>query len=236
MPFSSHYQRTPDLFPVTLGGALAASGPSRAWPVWRDSTTDDVKWQPMTMKRRWQIWKRARALDQATRQPGSGKHGGALGRVALDVLYALLFDFMNAATGRLDPSHEAIARKAGCCETAAKDALNKLQALGLLTWVRRAAKVFDEAGRFLLRQLTNAYGILSERNWQGWQEPAPPPPPEPWQWGACPPLPSVLQQAIEAARAGEGREAQLQALEADPGDGLAASLARIGRALFAPKP
>lgn len=225
MPFFRPYQ--PAL------PALYASAATRPWPVWSGSTTKRMIFEPMTRKQAAAKIRHAKALDRATRQPGSGRHGGAVGRVALDVLETLLFDFMDYASGRLDPSLEAIARKARCCVTAVKLALKRLRRLRILDWVRRATRDENEAGGFILRQETNAYAICPETEWQGWQEP---PPPEPWQWGAVPPLPSVIQQAIEAAKSGEGREAQLRALELDPGNDLAASLARIGRTLFAPKP
>ena len=53
---------------------------------------------------------KARRFDRQTHQPG--KQDGALGRNGLAVLHALLFDFLNYATGRLDPAMPAIARKA----------------------------------------------------------------------------------------------------------------------------
>ena len=59
------------------------------------------------------LWHRARDFDRGTHQPG--RHGGALGHTALAVLHALIFDFLNHRTGRLDPSYAAIARKAGVC-------------------------------------------------------------------------------------------------------------------------
>ena len=42
--------------------------------------------------------------------------GGALGNSALQVLHALIFDFLNYRSGRLDPSYAAIAHKANVCE------------------------------------------------------------------------------------------------------------------------
>ena len=44
-------------------------------------------------------WHKARRFDRQTHTPG--KHGGVLGRTGLAVLYALLFDFLDYATGRL---------------------------------------------------------------------------------------------------------------------------------------
>jgi hypothetical protein len=43
------------------------------------------------------------------------------------VLHALIFDFLNHRTGRLDPSYEAIARKAGVCVRAVATALARLR-------------------------------------------------------------------------------------------------------------
>jgi hypothetical protein len=211
----------------------AASMP--IWPVWSGSTTAEVEFRPMPKKRAGRLFQKARAHDHATRKPGSGKHGGALGRIALNVMQVLLFDFMNYATGRLDPSIEAIARKAGCCATAAKNALKKLREHGFLTWVRRARPETDASGGFLLRQETNAYAVLSEESWRGYHDPAPPSP-EPWQWGACPSLPGAHEAACIAIREGDGPRAVVAALEAEPADGLAAALARMGRTMLARNP
>jgi hypothetical protein len=205
------------------------------WPVWSGSTTKPVQFSPLPKKQAARIWHKARAHDRTTRTAGSGKHGGALGRVALNVLYALLFDFLNFTTGQLDPSHAAIARKAGCCETAVKLALKKLKALGFLHWVRRARPVQEEGRGFLLRQETNAYAVLPPDCWHGYHDPEPPPP-EPWQWGARPPLPGALELAAIEAREGGGIRAQIAALESEPGEYLAAALASLGRAVFGTKP
>ena len=57
------------------------------------------------------------------------------------------------------------------------------------------------------------------------------PAPEPGTWGAHPPLPSALVQAAQDQGMGLSRGAVLTALASDPGDALAAALARMGRAL-----
>ena len=74
------------------------------------------------------LWHRARDFDRGTHQPG--QHGGALGHTALAVLHALIFDFLNHRTGRLDPSYAAIAAKAGVCVRTVASALQRLKALG----------------------------------------------------------------------------------------------------------
>jgi hypothetical protein len=198
------------------------------WPVWGGSTTAPIAFQPLPKRRAGKLYQKARAHDRRTRQPGSGRHGGALGRVALNVMQVLLFDFMDYATGRLDPSIDAIARKAGCCATAVKNALKKLKALGFLTWIRRAKPAEDEAGGFLLRQDTNAYAILPETYWRGYEEPAQPPV-EAWQWGATPPLPPALARAAEEIAAGGSARSTIAILEEDPKNALAVALAKLGR-------
>ena len=56
------------------------------------------------------LWQYAREFDRQTKEKGC--HGGAIGHTGLQVLQVLIFDFLNFATGRLDPSQAAIARKA----------------------------------------------------------------------------------------------------------------------------
>ena len=65
----------------------------------------------MAKKAAVRLWHRARDFDRGTHQPG--RHGGAVGPTALQVLHALIFDFLNHRTGRLDPSYQAIAHT-GC--------------------------------------------------------------------------------------------------------------------------
>ena len=61
----------------------------------------------MAKKAAVRLWHRARDFDRGTHQ--AGRHGGAVGHTALAVLHALVFDFLNHRTGRLDPSYAAIA-------------------------------------------------------------------------------------------------------------------------------
>ena len=55
-----------------------------AWPVWRDSTTDEVKFHPLAKKEAARRWHKARRFDRQTHT--AGKHGGAIGRTGLQVL------------------------------------------------------------------------------------------------------------------------------------------------------
>jgi hypothetical protein len=202
-----------------------------AWPVWSDSTTKEIKFQPMPKKSAVKLWHRARDFDRQTRE--KGKHGGALGHSALQVLQTLLFDFLNYASGRLDPSHAAIARKANVCQRTVATALRRLKEVGVLNWVRRCSEGKQEDGRFMLQQDTNAYAVLPDTQWLGYRPPLDPPAPEPGTWGAHPPLPDVVTQALAERQQGGSLRQTIAILDSDPGDSLAAALARIGQAVAA---
>jgi hypothetical protein len=196
------------------------------WPVWAGSTTTPVRFVPLAKKAAVKLWHRARDFDRGTHQPGH--HGGVLGHTGLAVLHALIFDFLNFRSGRLDPSYAAIAAKAGVCVRTVATALQRLKALGILNWVRRCAERWAD-GRFVLEQETNAYAVLPESQWRGYRPPQEPPGPAPGTWGDPPPmLSAVAQAALEGDLAGK-----VQALASDPKDGLAAALARLGRAFMA---
>jgi hypothetical protein len=199
-----------------------------AWPVWRDSTTAEVKFSPLAKKKARKLFHKARTFERQTRQPG--KQDGALGRNGLAVLHALIFDFLHYASGRLDPAIESIARKACISVSSAKRGLAKLKACGVVNWIRRAAETRDDKGRFCLEQDTNAYGIRPASQWLGFDDTDEAPPPHPSTWGAVPPLPSVIEQAAEEMRH-DARRTALAILGSDPGDDLAAALASLGRTL-----
>jgi hypothetical protein len=203
------------------------------WPVWAGSTTEVVKTTPMPKKAAVKLWHRARDFDRQTRR--AGHHGGAVGHAALQVLHALVFDFQNHTTGRLDPSYAAIARAANVCQRTVASALKRLKELRILNWVRRCAETRTDTGRFVLTQESNAYAVLPSSGWRGYREPPDPPPPAPGTWGDHPPLPDVVAQAAEERRQGGGMGSVLSILASDPTDALAAALARLGAAIKARK-
>jgi hypothetical protein len=183
-----------------------------AWPVWSDSTTKEVRSQPMTKRQAVQLWHDARRFERQTREPG--RQDGAIGRNGLAVVHALLFDFINYRTGALYPSWAAIAEAACISESSVGRGLAKLP-----------------AGGFLLRQISNAYHVCSTANWKGYKPPPPPPPPALGTWGDRPSMGSAPDVAASLRREGAPLQARLDALESDPGNELAAALARLGRAV-----
>ncbi|WP_156967688.1 helix-turn-helix domain-containing protein [Methylosinus sp. PW1] len=209
--------------PLPLGELVAGlTGTARAtWPVWRDSSRGDVKFAPLPRKKAARLYHEARRFERTTRTPG--RQDGALGRNGLAVLHALIFDFLNYATGALFPSQESIARAANISPRSVARGLAKLKAAGVVNWLRRCAEDWIE-GRFVLRQQSNAYAILPASQWRGYAAEPQAPPPHPDAWGACPPLPSCL----DAAQADTSHAARLRTLALDPHDALAAALARLG--------
>jgi len=221
----STWQQTP-----ALPGLPAYAGPKTyaAWPVWSDSTRKEIKFQPMPKKAATRLYHRARDFDRQTHK--AGQHGGAVGHTALKVLETLLFDFLNYASGRLDPSYAAIARKANVCQRTVGNAINRLRRLGILNWVRRCAESWKD-GRFVLEQETNAYAVLPPTQWRGYRPPMEMPPPHSDTWGATPPLPSLVAQAAEEQRRGGSLLSLAGILDADPSDRLAGALARLARTI-----
>jgi hypothetical protein len=211
---------------------FAMSKTYAAWPVWSGSTTKEIKFQGMPKKAAVKLWHRARDFDRQTRQ--AGRHGGAVGHTALQVLHTLLFDFLNYTSGRLDPSYAAIARKANVCQRTVANAVKRLRELGILNWVRRCAESWKD-GRFMLEQDTNAYAVLPPTQWRGYRLPADPPAPMSGTWGDHPPLPSLLAQAMTERECGGTLASMAAILDADPSDELAAAFARLARGMDARK-
>jgi len=203
-----------------------------AWPVWRDSTTLDVKFTKMPRREAAKLWHHARRFERNTRRPG--RQDGAITRNGLAVLHALIFDFLNYATGRLDPGYERIAVRACISPRSVARGLAALKRAGVLNWLRRSRPATEAGGGFILRQDTNAYFLIPITQWLGaafWRY-ADPPPPDPASWGAAPPLPDQLTQAVADRAAGDSERSVLARLADDPGDETACGVAALFRRVF----
>jgi hypothetical protein len=219
-------------FPASTTLPLGDLAPSFArtaratWPVWSDSARQPVKFAPLPRKKAVKLWHEARRFERRTRS--AGRQDGALGRNGLAVLHALIFDFLNYATGALFPSQETIARAANISPRSVARGLAKLRAAGVVNWLRRCAEDWIN-GRFVLRQESNAYAILPLSQWRGYTPEPEPPAPTGDVWGATPPLPSCIEEATGAAT----HAARVAALALDPSDRLARALAQLGRSIAA---
>jgi len=202
------------LFP----GMLPHARTYAAWPVWKDSTSAEARFQPMTKRQAHQLWHDAGRFERQTRKPGC--QDGALGRNGLAVLHTLLFDFLNFKSGRLDPSQAAIAEKANISERSVARGLVKLKDAGVLNWLRRCVPAVAAAGGFLMRQISSAYHVCSTANWKGYKAPPEPPKPDPGTWGARPP-----DNPYADAKAAHDDWARLAALDAEAA--LGSGVARV---------
>lgn len=90
-------------------------------------------------------------------RPGSRGSQGCLKASGLAVARALLFAFMNVASGRCDPSHAAIAARAGCSERSVRSALDRLEAAGVLVIGRKRYQRRRIGRRLLVLRTSNAY-------------------------------------------------------------------------------
>jgi hypothetical protein len=218
--------------PLPLGGLVAGlTGTARAaWPVWRDSTRKEVKFQPLPKKKAVRLYHEARKFERQTRAAmPQGYQDGVLGRNGLKVLETLIFDFLNFASGRLDPAIETIAKAAGISVSSAKRGLVKLKESGVVNWLRRCAEDWKD-GRFVLKQETNAYAILPASQWRGYTPEPEAPPPQSGTWGDHPPLPDAFDQIVQDGAATHAARVSILEQHA-PQDELARSLARLGRAV-----
>jgi hypothetical protein len=222
------------LFAILQCGKVCPGQKTRApSPCWRDSTTKPVKWRVVVKDEAAALIRQLEDYERQTRRPG--KQDGDIGRNGLAVFRALIFTFLNYTTGRLDPGYSAIARVACISIRSVARGLAALKAAGVLDWVRRCTARF-EAGRAVLDQETNAYGIIPASCWRFYR-PTPKqrtaPPPHPDTYGATPPLPDAISAAIIERKEGGTFSGMLRALESDARDELAAVFARMGRAIEA---
>lgn len=200
-----------------------------AWRVWSGSTMKETRFVPLPKKAAMRIYHKAAKWNGSGKL--AGKHGGIIGSHVLLVLHTLIFNFLNYGTGRLDPSYAALQKKTRLCRQTVAKALARLKDLGIINWIRRCREDRDEAGRFMLRQETNAYAILPPSQWHGYIEIQEPEPPHPSTWGAYPPLPALIEQAATDAQHGDSLKSIVSRLDANPGDELASALANLGREL-----
>lgn len=211
-------------------------------PVWKGGTMN-ARFIPIgdtpaaSRKAAAKLYHKAREFERRTRGRVVRKDGkiskqdGAIGRTGLAVLHAFLFDFLNHKTGQLDPAYETIAAAASCSVRTVARALVRLKEAGVISWERQLEGAVV-AGRYCLRQLSNAYAVLRTTSWRGFVDRPPAPPPEPGTWGDHPPIVAGLEAAAEAIRAGAKGANTIAPAESDPGDALGNAIGRLGRFVF----
>ena len=99
-PWTGDRKATCGSFFPLFGGAPIT--PTKApFPVWRGSTAKEVRFAPMPKKQAVKLYCKAERFDRQTRPPGC--QDGAIGQAGLRALRALLFEFLNYASGAALP-------------------------------------------------------------------------------------------------------------------------------------
>lgn len=157
--------------------------PRTGQPVWRNSYYVGQKerqiWHPINdgTPRGGKRWTRAlleaaKAFELRTRnerrETEPKARNGALGPVGLAVL-EYLYKIVDYAKGTLEPAIRTIAEEIGHAYSAVHRALVRLRIAGFLDWMRRSEPIEDpEPGGPLIRQASNAYGLLVPEAMQPW--------------------------------------------------------------------
>lgn len=149
-----------------LASALAG-GNGKAWPIRRrnrhrrnvigfvlDPSQHSTK---LDRNARARLIHQAETMERATK--AWGRRNGIVSRIALDVLRALLLKFHNPESGLCCPSIETLAKATGLCRASIINALQRLEALGVLVVTRRLVRVRDGSGVSMCRQGSNLYSF-----------------------------------------------------------------------------
>jgi hypothetical protein len=115
--------------------------------------------RPMDREAKCRVMHLARCLMRRTEK---GRAYGQIGAKAFAVLQTLLWCHHNAKSGRCYPSYQTIAEAAGCARSTVAEAINSLEAAGLLTWVNRLRRVRQWSNELgapvtLVLRASNAY-------------------------------------------------------------------------------
>ena len=213
---------------------FAQSKTYAAHRVWKGSARGEIKTQPLSRKEASRLYHDARRFERQTRgrvesayRPGKiSAREGKIGQAGLAVLQALLFDFLNNKSGRMDPCYETLARAANLSRATVGRALARLKAAGVLNWVPRCWPMEQgPEGGFLMRQRSNLYGVTPAGQWRGFHKAPDPPPPDPATWGATPPTTAADGFAQAGAKGAQPY------LEQDSSP-VSQAMARIGKRLF----
>ena len=132
-----------------------------------------------------------RPRSRGTHEPGH--HGGAVGHTALQVLHALIFDFLNNSTGRLGSVLRGDRAEGWRVRAHRRHGSATAPRAGHPpTGCAAVPKAGRTGGSSLEQQSNGGMALLPEGQWRGYRPPPEAPEPE---WGRTPIMPSALAQA-----------------------------------------
>ena len=126
---------------------------------------------PLDRNERARILCLAESLERATK-PAGGRNG-VLGYIGLTVLRTLILGFQRVSDGLCCPSVAAIQEKTGLSRSAIFEALNRLEAAGLICRVRRLVRriiSFGGLARLSTVQTSNLSAACLQHAVGGWKE------------------------------------------------------------------
>jgi hypothetical protein len=122
------------------------------------------------VKTRLTMWVKAKM-----RKIEKGKHYGAVTAKIFAVFEALLWKFHNEKTGLCFPGYEAIAAAAGCTRSTVPVAIKALDDIGILSWVNRLKRVWEEDGGLdLFGRPAKRQRVVRTSNGYWFNDPPPP--------------------------------------------------------------
>jgi DNA-binding transcriptional ArsR family regulator len=126
-----------------LDGATTTARPTGRWREPRRYRSgsifanDEAIRAPLDRNQRAKLIALAESLEARTRRPG--RQNGAISRIGLMVLRALLFRFLGP-DGKCSPNYDAIRRATGLSRQSVSAAIGRLERVGLLRIVRRIVR------------------------------------------------------------------------------------------------
>lgn len=129
----------------------------------REKVFGDGRPRPLDRNAKVRVMACVRALMHRTEK---GKAYGQITAKAKAVAEALLWGFHNANTGLCFPSYEKIAEKAGCARSTVAEAINALEAAGVLTWVNRIVRIRERSADLFGHLVTRVRVIRTSNGYQ----------------------------------------------------------------------
>lgn len=124
--------------------------------------------RPLDRNERAKIYFLALALERKTKPPG--RRNGVLGYVGLAVLHALMFQFLNRATGLCCPSYYALQDVTGLCRQSIACGLARLERTGIVRIVRRLCRQHVNRDGWSFVNTTQATSLYAMHRPPAWAE------------------------------------------------------------------
>jgi hypothetical protein len=139
-----------------------------------EKTFGEGRPRPLDGNAKARLWAWACGLLRKSEQDkAEGRHYGKLSAKDLEVLRSLLWKFHNTKTGLCFPSYESLMEAADCARSTVYEGLKALEDAGILDWVHRIKRIWDE-GPDLFGRACNRQRVVRTSNGYWFNDPPPP--------------------------------------------------------------